>query len=236
MRFEPTAAREPIGYPVLDEWLAALFPPGAVLARLTGHGDPAVLSRRERDCTGSFGAKRLSEFAAGRACARMVLERLGIVGHDLTIEADRRPRWPVDIVGSITHTNGFCAAVGARRDAIRAIGIDAERRGRVGVELWPSLFVPNERRILDALDATAADRFATFFFSAKEAFYKCRFALATDWLDFTDVEIDFDATTHEQSGPFEARLVADRSSLPRELSGRFAFDGDVVWSGVSVET
>ncbi len=58
-------------------------------------------------------------------------------------------------------------------------------------------------------------------FSAKEAFFKCYYPLTHSWLDFKDVEVEFDFDT----GSFVARLT--RASAPallgrRELRGRFA--------------
>jgi hypothetical protein len=59
--------------------------------------------------------RRRAEFAAGRACARAALRRLGINGWPLLVGSKREPLWPAGVVGSITHTDGLVAAAVSRR-------------------------------------------------------------------------------------------------------------------------
>jgi len=115
----------------LSPILAGLFPQGVVAAELREPADAALLLPEERQSCSGFGSKRLEEFAAGRVCARRALAELGIIGFPLPADDDRRPCWPRDVAGSITHTTGFCGAVVAGRD-LRRSGDDGGLRGTRG--------------------------------------------------------------------------------------------------------
>src|SRR5450631_1635810 len=92
-----------------------LFPAGAIAAELGEPGRVELLLPEEAAGLGRAVPERQQEFAAGRLCARRALEELGFAGFALLAQADRQPLWPAQIVGSITHTNGLCAAVVGRR-------------------------------------------------------------------------------------------------------------------------
>ena len=55
------------------------------------------------------------------------------------------PLWPAGLVGSITHTQGYAAALAARAGDFAGLGVDAERIGGVTEDLWPRLFDAGER-------------------------------------------------------------------------------------------
>ncbi|HEX6243235.1 MAG TPA: 4'-phosphopantetheinyl transferase superfamily protein [Polyangiales bacterium] len=152
--------------------------------------------------------KRLREFTLGRTCARQAMAALGLPPAPLPANEDRSVRWPDAVWGSITHTEGLCAAVAARRDALRGVGIDAEVRGRVTEKLWEHIANPAEIRWFraggDAL--TQAER-ATLLFSAKEAFYKAQYCVTRTYVGFHEVTLDFDP-----SGEFRVTLQNDIAS------------------------
>src|SRR5512134_460449 len=70
--------------------------------------------------------KRRREFAKGRACARAALARLGCVAGPLLTGSEREPLWPDGVVGSVTHTDSYCAVAVVRSAACAGLGIDAE--------------------------------------------------------------------------------------------------------------
>src|SRR5262249_54492796 len=122
--------------------------------------------------------------ATGRWCARQAMARIGIHGFPLLRNADRAPLWPSDIVGSITHTEGYCAAVVARRKQFLGIGIDVEIDGRVGTELFPTLFTNEEIGWLEQVPEKQRESMATVLFGAKESFYKAQYSFTNAWLEF----------------------------------------------------
>jgi 4'-phosphopantetheinyl transferase EntD len=219
---------------VVSSRVAALFPAGVVAAELHGAADPACLHPDEmRECR-EFGAKRVADFAAGRLCARRALNELGIADFALHRAPDRQPRWPESIVGSISHTTGFCAAVAAKRGAFRSLGFDAEQLGRAGEDLWELLFTPTELARLHALPAGERATSASISHSAKEAYYKCQFSVTGKWLDFTDVEITFDGGLSGQ-GAFRVTPGRRVPPLPSgAVRGRYALAGTVVLTGLAM--
>ena len=186
--------------------LEAVLPAGVATAQLTGAGDPALLLAGERQVLGHAAPGRAREFAAGRLCARHAAAQLGIVGCAIGARDDRRPQWPVRLTGSITHTEGFTAAAVGDRRRFQAIGIDAERIGRVSRELWRHVLVPAEAGWLESLPAAAQATGAALMFSAKEAFYKCQYEVTQQWLEFQDIAVEFCGRSPDRSS-FAVRPV-----------------------------
>lgn len=69
---------------------------------------------------------RRREFTTSRACARAALMQLGWRPRAIPAGPRGDPHWPVGIVGSITHCDGYRAAAVGRVTDFVAIGIDAE--------------------------------------------------------------------------------------------------------------
>ncbi len=219
-----------------SDLLTSLFSASVVACELRGEGDVTSLLPEEAGSCQPFRAKRLAEFAAGRSCARLALGALGFPQFALRANSDRTPRWPEGVVGSITHTAGFCGAVVDFRANVAALGVDVEIVARVGRELWPQVFTTAEYAALAALDETQRERFAALVFSAKEAFYKAQFGLTGRWLDFGDVIVE-DRPEGPRAGSLVVRAASPRAgSLPRGLAaaGRYRFEGAFVATGIAL--
>ena len=216
--------------------LARVFPPGVVAYELRTHADPRALMPEEVMSCEAFRPNRLAEFAAGRLCARRALDELSFANVAVRRNPDRSPAWPEQVVGSITHTIGFCGAVAGLRADFGSLGVDAELVARVGEELWSYAFVPGEILRLASADEARRDRLAAVAFSAKEAFYKCQFAVTGLWLDYRDVTVDV-IPEDDDGGTFvvrpataNARWLLGRVAAP----GRYAIDGALAVTGISV--
>jgi 4'-phosphopantetheinyl transferase EntD len=199
----------------------ALFPDGVAFAL----ADPALakepLHPDEAKLAARMSASRRQEFALGRACARRALAELGIRGVPVLRGAGREPRWPDGVIGSLTHTDGFCAAAAARRGALQALGLDAES-GPLSARAARRVLSEDERAHLSELSASLGRDFETLAFSAKESVFKAVFPLAGVRLTFRDAAIAVDP----QAQRFTATLVREhRGALPRgaSLEGRYAF-------------
>lgn len=215
--------------------LCNLFPPGTLAAELRGPGDPAALFAEEAQFLQRAVPKRVQEFAAGRLCARRLLAEFGIEDFPIKAAQDRQPVWPDSLVGSITHTTGFCAAVAARKIHSRAVGIDSELAGSVREELWRGICTPQETAWLHSLPSAEQTRAATLIFSAKESFYKCQFPLVQERLNFHDVSVD--AGWGSARGAFAIRAnrpiaFAHHATLP--LEGRYLFHEELVTTGIAL--
>lgn len=216
--------------------LSELFPQGALTAELHGAGDPAALYPDEARYLQRAVRKRVEEFAAGRACARLLLREFGIHNFAIQVGEQRQPLWPPRLVGSITHTTGFCAAVVAPRETLCAVGIDTEIAGGVKRELWRSICTAEESAWLRSLPQSEQLAAATLIFSAKEAFYKCQFVLTQESLGFHDVSVQLPAWGTER-GLFKVtanRSIALSSKAAWPLQGRYLFHGPFITSGIAL--
>jgi 4'-phosphopantetheinyl transferase EntD len=206
--------------------LAFLAPPGAVLAHRIDDGLlPVALDPRDAALVARSGDKRRRDFALGRACARAALARHGIADAAIGRADSGAPVWPQGMVGSITHTHGFAAALVGADAAFRALGIDAERTGGMSEALAPRLFTAAERALLSSRDEAGRRALATVLFSAKEACYKLLHPL-TGWrLDFRQLEVT------PGDGVFTARHAQAGIGV---LAGRFAVLDDLVVTTVTL--
>jgi 4'-phosphopantetheinyl transferase EntD len=163
--------------------------------------------------------RREAEFRSGRACAREALSRIGIDGWALIPATTREPQWPAEVVGSITHSGAYCAASVVRGHHCAGIGIDVEATGRVGDELAAAVCSRNELAALDKRGSRDRAELLTLIFSAKESVFKAVFPRQRLFLEFDDVEIDFEA----ENGVFRALGRAPQlERLLGRLEGRFA--------------
>jgi 4'-phosphopantetheinyl transferase EntD len=196
------------------EWDAALFPEEALLVS-------RAVTRRKR------------EFAAGRACARRALGRLGFPAGPLMSGADRAPVWPKAAVGSITHCPGYCAAAVARRGTVRSLGIDAELNQPLPAGV--AELVCTETELAWAVKhARRGAHWEALVFSAKESVYKAWQPLTGEWLDYLDAQLTIDA----DECVFEARLLRPpHAALGKGFSsfrGKFAVTPTHVLTAVTL--
>jgi 4'-phosphopantetheinyl transferase EntD len=211
--------------------IEALFAAGAVAFETHALLSADTLLPEEEPFVRRSAARRIHDFAGGRACARAALEQLGYGRIALPADANRAPCWPAGATGSISHTRGYCAAVVSRIEHSRALGLDVERAGSVGPHLWRRIFVPAELAALQAYDAPRAAEQATLMFSAKEAFYKCQHTLTGQWLGFSDIAVSV------EEGRF--RIAANRPLRISDLhegpwTGRYRLEKELVITGVCI--
>lgn len=174
--------------------------------------------------------KRRREFAAGRSCARRALESLGWPAFPVRSGPNREPVWPPDVVGSITHSAGYCAAAVAPRSRLRALGIDAERNVPLEEGVVRLTCSPRE---LGRLPARAGVSWPALVFSAKESVYKVWYPLTRRWLGYLDAEL----TIEPDRGTFAARLLLREvpdGFPPEGLQGRFAVTDRHVFTAIAL--
>lgn len=151
-----------------DSALRAASRGGPLRARLEAIVPPAA-AVEARECA----RDRPAEFAAGRACARAALERLGVGACEPGILEDGAPSWPEGIIGSISHSQGLAAAVAARRGEIEGLGLDVARIRSVDSDIAGMFATASERSWLSSLPAATRPFWALVLFGAKESFQKC---------------------------------------------------------------
>jgi 4'-phosphopantetheinyl transferase EntD len=224
----------------IDPQIQTLFPSDVVAAQLEGLGDPTTLYPEEWAGVAKAVPKRVREFAGGRLCARRALAELGVVNFPLRAAEDRQPIWPSSIIGSITHTRGFCAAVVAAKKSFHGVGLDSEVIGDVSPDLWATICVPREAAWLDSLPPSDRPAAVTLIFSAKEAFYKCQYPMTSEWLDFHDLWIEpkpwggLSAGAASTFAVHANRPLAVSAYVAFPVSGRYLFHGAYVSAGCAL--
>jgi 4'-phosphopantetheinyl transferase EntD len=178
--------------------------------------------------------QRRCEFGTARVLARTVLSGMGVAAQSLVPNPDRSPRWPADVVGSITHSHGYCAVAAAHADVVAGIGLDLERAValRDGMEL--KIATEQERQWLGDCDTQRRPWLAALLFSAKEAFYKCQHPLTRTWLDFQDVELSIDLRTESFCISRFSDAVPDPTRL-RRVRGAWRHVPDFIVTMVSLD-
>jgi enterobactin synthetase component D / holo-[acyl-carrier protein] synthase len=220
----------------LSDELSRLFPAGVITAEVTVPVSRELLTQTELQFIAHCAPKRIQDFTAGRACAHRVLEELGLTEISLLAGHHREPLWPPSIVGSITHTHGYGAAVVARDRDVRALGIDCEVVDSVDEDLWSRICTPTELERLTRLPPEERRRQAALIFAAKEAFYKCQFPLTHQWVGFEDVAVeplDWPAVTGALRIIPQNPLPLDEPTVAR-VTGRFQFRDRWVLAGLTV--
>ncbi|PWU43231.1 4-phosphopantetheinyl transferase [Micromonospora globispora] len=192
------------------DWAGELLP-----AELACLSDGAVESRRR-------------DFTAGRACARRALAGLGLPVLPVPAATDRSPVWPAGVVGTITHTDGYCAAAAARSAEIRSVGMDAERHKELSPGVRRLICLPEEEESFARLPAGVS--WPAVVFSVKESVYKLWHPVVGTWLDFHDARVELDP----DAGTFTVRIAPARvdaapvTDAPSLVTGRFTVAGGLV--------
>ena len=214
--------------PVVEGNQEQLFPDGVVLVTSRDSDDAADLFPEELQAIARATPARRHEFALGRCCAREALAILRGPCVAIPMGRFRDPVWPFGYVGSITHCQGFCAAAVARSvsvnssGAIRGVGLDSE----------PALPLPRELAgVVCSEDEVAwlanqqGDRMPwdRLFYCAKESAYKCLFPTTHRYLEFRDIQLQFDP----ENSSFDVTLPSLFGS-PSHLSGRYAIRDEVL--------
>jgi 4'-phosphopantetheinyl transferase EntD len=201
-----------------------ILPPHIVAAVSTKRELQVPLAAAEEAAIRRAVALRRREFMTARACARMALARLGLSPCPIPPGPDGEPCWPVGVVGSITHCEGYRAAAVARAREVGALAIDAEPNRPLPDGILAAIATPEERLRLRRRREGTAVCWDRLLFSAKEAVFKLWFPLTGNKLGFEDAGIEFDLA----AGTFRACLRAGRPAL----EGRWVADEDLLVTGI----
>ncbi|MFJ2226625.1 4'-phosphopantetheinyl transferase family protein [Streptomyces halstedii] len=179
--------------------------------------------------------RRRHEFTAVRACARRAMTALGLPPAPVLRGHRGMPLWPEGTVGSMTHCDGYRAAVLARASDIRGLGIDAEPDETLPPDVWPAVSLPSERRRITPDADAPSPHWDRLLFSAKESVFKAWFPLTRIELDFAEADVRFhrddDAATE---GTFTAELLRTAPGMPRVFEGAWLADKGFVVTAVTL--
>jgi 4'-phosphopantetheinyl transferase EntD len=204
--------------------MIATLVPASASAEMFCDAPESTMFSAEADAVAGAVVERRREFGTVRYCARRALRQLGVPPVPILPDADRAPRWPAGVVGSMTHCAGYRAAVVARSRELCGVGIDAEPHAALPPETAGLVLRDDERAHLASLaEAHPALHWDRIVFCAKEAVYKAWFPLTGRWLDFDDVSI----TVH-LDGTFGARVGG------ADLTGRWKVDRGLILAAISL--
>ena len=162
--------------------------------------------------------RRRAEFATVRSCARTALAKLGVPPAPILPGERGAPQWPAGVVGSMTHCDGYRAAVLARREQAASIGVDAEPHAPLPDGVLRLVARPEE---LDQLQRLAEccepeQHWDRLLFTMKESVYKAWFPLTGRWLDFQQASVRIDPVGWRlRRRPAGARAAAGRRRVAR---------------------
>ncbi|MBE96895.1 4'-phosphopantetheinyl transferase [Marinobacter sp.] len=136
-------------------------------------------------------AKRQAEYLAGRVCAREGLMRATGQPVVPVLGDDRAPVWPTGCVGSITHTQGWAAAVIGQQQDYAGLGLDAETimPDERALPLCRQILTSSEQERFSAELASQAGFFITLAFCLKETLFKALYPLVQRRFYFEHAEL-----------------------------------------------
>jgi enterobactin synthetase component D len=180
--------------------------------------------------------ERQRDYRAGRYCAELALEQLGIPGFIPGVDEYGGPAWPPGTVGSITHALGLVSAAVAPKRRCAGLGIDVEPIVSLDrAQDWAA-------RCTTSNEVTAAIHGAQVDFavavmlivSAKHALYKCLRAQIARSMAYLDASID---EVQPSPGRFRARLKTSLSPAwvgGTMVTGQFEVAGDFIYTGITL--
>ncbi|MFT4044835.1 MAG: 4'-phosphopantetheinyl transferase [Gordonia sp. (in: high G+C Gram-positive bacteria)] len=187
-----------------------LLPSGVASAESFGDPPGLVALPAEESLIARAVEKRRREFITARHCARQALSVLGIEPVPIMRGDKGMPLWPDQIVGSLTHCDGYRAAIVAYAMGVRSLGIDAEPHDALPDGVLEHTSIDAERAVLATRPSGL--HWDRILFCAKEATYKAWFPLTGRWLGFEDAHITFEQTG-ENTGTFRSRILIDPAAI-----------------------
>jgi 4'-phosphopantetheinyl transferase EntD len=177
---------------------------------------------------------RQKQYTAGRILARRAWGEIGVGPLPLLNDERRVPIWPEGLVGSITHTRGWCAAAVARAADVTGLGVDVEAASPLEHGLWERVCRPEERAFLDAQPAAERGLLAKVVFSAKESIYKALYPRIRTFLDFQGMSVQL-AAQAPGHWAWHAELQVPWGELragERFAPGLVSFDADFIRTAI----
>lgn len=137
---------------------------------------------------------RQSEYFYGRYCAAKALNRLNVPGYSIPTGTHRKPIWPSNVKGSITHSKQHAASLVSTDTGLIGVGIDIEQvlspekadliSNKVISKTEMQLIIREHKKSGSGINALI-----TLVFSAKESYFKAVYEEANRYFGFEYLEI-----------------------------------------------
>jgi 4'-phosphopantetheinyl transferase EntD len=210
--------------------VSGLFPDGVLT--LVEHRDswPTELVPAEEAQLGDVCGKRLAEFAAGRDQARRLIAALTGTAQPLLIGDYRQPLWPDGVIGSISHSDDFCAVAVASTQSISDLGIDVETLEALNPEVEDVVLTEAELHATESTEGWVRK----LIFSIKESNYKCCYHMVKAFIDFKQCEVVLDMDRQA----YQSRIICN-NHLGKELrisvQGRWMLESGHIFTSAIIQ-
>lgn len=179
-------------------------------------------------------SERQREYLLGRFCATQAYRLC--TGQDLSelpTLADRSPRWPQAVVGSLAHNQRYVIAVVALQSVLCGVGVDIEQTSRPKPQLRARIC--NDKDLITHPDFSDQQLLALIF-SAKESLYKALYPSVKQFFGFEAAAL---TSVDRTRSAFTMQLLQDLRSpflLEQrfEIHGRYQFVEDSVLTVIEV--
>ncbi len=132
---------------------------------------------------------------------------------------DRSPHFPLDVVGSFSHSKDYVCTAMALMRHVRSVGIDIESSGRINAKTREQIRTQMDVKSTEVISDEELD---TLIFSAKESFYKLLHPIVKRYFVFSDAAItnveessqrltEIDGIVVKKSGEFTLALLKELS-------------------------
>jgi enterobactin synthetase component D len=182
----------------------------------------------------NFHPDRKNEFILSRVCAHLsIYELTNELQYDFFKNEDRSPRWPLHLVGSLSHNQlGLATAISFKKDLL-GVGIDLETRKRVNSKIASHIMTPYD---LKSYASWAEADLYSLIFSAKESLFKAIYPLVNKFFGFeyaAVTSIDINKST------FNIKLIKEIESqykiaVPSDYLGHFVFTDNYCFTIIEI--
>ncbi len=180
------------------------------------------LAKAERQYANSVSEVRRKQYSSGRRAVQLGLSSLSVTEIPILFD-DRKPSWPVSIVGSIAHSHSLAVALVGFKQDFRGVGIDVLPKYAVSDRVRARILLDEELKVVS--EGGDKDR-QTVFFCAKESVYKASNPDTDEFLGFKDVCVRLNQSDTE----FSAETVSAKLSSELVARGRgYIFDVEHHW-------
>ena len=180
------------------------------------------LAKAERQYANSVSEVRRKQYSSGRRAVQLGLSSLNVTEIPILFD-DRKPSWPVSIVGSIAHSHSLAVALVGFKQDYRGVGIDVLPKYAVSDRVRARILLDEELNVVS--EGGVKDR-QTVFFCAKESVYKASNPDTDEFLGFRDVCVRFNQSGTE----FSAATVLEKQSTDLVATGRgYLFEVENHW-------
>lgn len=154
-----------------------------------------VLSDAEKSYANSVSKVRREQYSSGRRAVQLGLNSLSIAEFPILFD-DRKPSWPVSVVGSIAHSRSLAVALVGFKQDFRGVGIDIVPTRAVSDKVKDRILLESERKCVS--EGRNRD-WQTKLFCAKESIYKASNPETDEFLGFKDVCVHLNHSGTEYS-------------------------------------